>query len=209
MDHPLHSLEGKSKSIFTLAAGLLVIYAVGAGVNTFTESSIGIVIKEIFQAAGYGMAFIGGLSLYTSLADEAKGLAGSGAVLTGLGSIGAAVLLVGYTLEPLGVIGQVPSWVGAFGIGVPLGQIGLLLFGIAALRSQAYSKSVGLALMGPMFAFVIFFIGAGFVGPENAPYWAPFATVSLQTIAHLLLAAVMPAAVPQVAEDSAHQPSIA
>lgn len=155
------------------------------------------------------MAFIGGLSLYTSLADEAKGLTGSGDVLTGLGSIGVAFLLIGYTLEPLGAIAQVPGWVDAFGVGIPLGQIGLLLFGIAALRSQAYSKAVALALVGPLFAFVIFFIGAGIVGTANAPYWAPFATVSLQTIAHLLLAAVMPSAVPQVAEESAHQPSAA
>ncbi len=68
--------------------------------------------------------------------------------------------------------------------------------------------AIVLGLMAPLFALVIFFIGAGFVGPENAPDWAPFATVSLQTIAHLLLAAVMPAAVPQVAEESTHQPSI-
>ena len=203
MDKLLHSLDGKSTSIFSLAAGLLIIYAIGAGINTFTEASIGLVIKEIFQAAGYGMAFIGGLSLYTSLSDDRKLLARVGAVLTALGSIGAAVLLVGYTLEPLGVIPQVPSWVDAFGIGVPLGQIGLLLFGIAALRSDRYPTPMGLALMGPLLAFVVFFIGAGIIGAENAPYWAPFATVSLQTAAHLLLALAFLNEASSVAEQPA------
>ncbi|MDX1616454.1 MAG: hypothetical protein R3300_19245 [Candidatus Promineifilaceae bacterium] len=166
-------------------------------------------IKEIFQAAGYGLAFVGGLSLYASVADESKWLSNIGAVFTGLGSIGAAVLLVGYTLEPLGVIGQVPGWIDAFGIGVPLGQIGLLLFGMAALRSQAYDKTVGLALMGPLFAFIIFFAAAAMVGPENAPYWAPFVTVSLQTIAHFVIAVIMPAGTSQAPGSKAHRTSFA
>lgn len=182
------TLDENSKPIFSLAAAFLVITAFGAGLNTFTETNIGLAIKEIFQAAGYGTAFLGGLSLYASLSNESKWLSRGAALLAGLGAIGAAVLLIGYTLEPIGLIGYVPGWVDAFGIGVPLGQIGLLLFGISALRSEFFSNAIGLALMGPLLAFVLFFLGAGVLGAANAPYWAPFATVLLQTTAHLLLA---------------------
>ena len=197
------SLGENSTFFFGLAAAFLVVTALGAALNTFTDRTIGLIIKEIFQAAGYGTAFIGGLSLAASLMDDSKWLSRAAGVLAALGAIGAAVLFLGYTLQPLGVIGQVPTWVVAFGIGVPLGQIGLLLFGVSALRSDNYSVSAGLALMGPLLAFVLFFLGAGVLGQESAPFWAPFATVLLQTIAHLLLALVFTGEVTRLSEPAA------
>jgi len=209
MKNLLESLGGKSKTIFIIAAILLIINAIGAGLNAFADAAIGLKIKEVFQVAGYGTAFVGGLALYTSLSDENKWLARIGAILTGLGVIGSAVLLIGVVQFIVENLASTPAWSGLFGVGIPLGQIGLLLLGIAALRSDAYTQRVGLALMGPMFAFIIFFAGAGIgnavLGGEP-PIWVPFIIVCLQTIAHLMIAFVMPENTPQTVRQGTQQP---
>ena len=212
MKNLLESLEGNSKMIFIIAAVLLIVNAIGAGLNAFADAAIGLKIKEVFQVAGYGTAFLGGLALYTSQSDENTWLARIGAILCGLGVIGSAVLLIGAIVFVLGNTASTPAWSNPFGAGVPLGQIGLLLFGIAALRSDVYDKKVGWALMGPLFAFIIFFAGAGIgnaVTGGEPPSWIPFVIVCLQTIAHLVIAFVMPGDTSQPATQQTPQPTAA
>ena len=193
----LDPLEGKAKTIFTIVAVILIFNAISAAANGLGNMAWGATMKEIFQAAGYGLAFVGGLALFTTLNDDSNTLTIIGAGLLVLGTIGATILLVAYILSPLGIIANVPGWVNAMGAGIPLGQIGLLLYGTAALRSEAYDTPVGIALMGPIAAFIIFFVAAGIAGEGNAPAWAPVLVVSLQTIAHLAIAFIMPGDAPQ------------
>lgn len=202
MNHPLQSLVPKTRSMFAIAAVLLVINAIGAGLNSFANAEVGLVIKEIFQAAGYGMAFIAGLSLVPGLREAGAWLIRVATGLESLGALGCTVLTVAYVLSPLGLISEVPGWVQAFGAGVPLGQIGLLLLGIGVLRSKDYPRRFGVALMGPLAAFIIFFVAAASLGEENAPVWAPFVIVSLQTVAHLLIALIAPAGEPATREPA-------
>jgi hypothetical protein len=192
MSNLLDSLQGRSKTIFVIAAILLVLNVVGAGINAFTELAIGQTMKDIFQSLGYGTALIGALALYPTLVSRSRRLARIGAALAALGVIGMAVLATAYILNAVGMVAVVPDWVPPMGVGVPLGQLGLALFGIAALRSGAYSLPVGLFLMGPLLVFILFIVGALVVGEAAAPAWVPFLTVSAQALVHGAIALSLP-----------------
>ncbi|MDX1612982.1 MAG: hypothetical protein R3300_01655 [Candidatus Promineifilaceae bacterium] len=187
------SLQGHSKSIFTVAAVVLVFNAAAAGLAAFTEMAVtGEMLKEIFQSAGYGLAFVGGLALYPALAEEGGWLSRIGALLASLGVLAGTVLLTVALLNAANILAAEPSWVNPVGIGIGLGQLALALFGLAALRRKALPTSAGLALFGPLLVFIFFIVGAGVFGEEAVPYWVPFLTVSAQTVAHLAIASSLP-----------------
>lgn len=192
MANLLESLTGKSKTIFLVAGLLLVFNAIGAGLVAFAGMAIGQTMKDIFQSAGYGLALVGGLALYPVLSRDSTWLARIAAGLASLGVLGGGVLTIAYLLHAIGVVTTVPGWIPPFGAGIGLGQLGLALFGVAALRSEAYSTAVGLSLIGPLLVFIFFIVGATFVGEEAVPAWVPFLTVCAQTVVHLAIAFSLP-----------------
>lgn len=190
----LNSLKGNSKAIFVMAALVLILNNIAAALNAFTDmAALGAALKEVLQVLGYGTAFVGGLALFTTLAEEGSWLARIAALLGALGVIGTAILAVAYTLSPLGILSAIPGWVDAMGFGVLLGQFGLLLLGIAVLRSDAYPTAAGFALMLPLLVFIFAIVGTGVFGEDAVPTYVPFLTVTAQTVAHLAIAFTLPA----------------
>jgi hypothetical protein len=188
------SLKGKSKTIFFVAALILILNNIAAAMNAFTDlAALGAALKEVLQVLGYGTAFVGGLALFATLSEEGGWLARIAALLEVLAVIGTAILAVAYTLSLLGILNSVPDPVRALGFGVLLGQLGLALLGIAVLRSGAYSAAAGFTLILPFLIFVFSLVGAGIFGEDAVPAYVPFLTVTAQTLAHVAIAFTLPA----------------
>lgn len=188
-----NSLKDNSRTIFLIAALILILNNIAAALNAFTEmAALGDALKQIFQALGYGTAFVGGLVLFATLSEESGWLARIAALLESLGVIVAAILALAYILSPLGILNSVPGWVSAMGFGIILGQLGLALLGIAVLRTDVYPTGVGIALLLPTLVSLFMIVGTGIFG-DTVPAYVPFLTVTAQTVAHLAIAFTLPA----------------
>lgn len=168
----LAPLDGKSSTLFLVGGAILVVYAAFHGMEAFLDMDYPMVRDGIIRPVGYILGFVAVLGLYPKLAGRSPKLARLGVIITGLAVVG---WFVSGFLGPtrglamhLGV--DTPGWLNAFGILIALGfLVGLPSFGIASLRTEVYSKSVGLLLLAPILVMVVNFaiVGGGF----TSPFW--------------------------------------
>lgn len=171
-DSALAPLEGKTSTLFFVAAGLMGIVAglfaaevfMGRGVDT---------LLSIAGPAGFGVAFSGLLGLYPTLVDWTPRLARAGAIALGIGVAGALILVVGGVGELVGLYAEAPDWVDAANMLLLIGVIlGFGTFGIGVLRTGTHSRTVGLLMLWPpvVFGGIIVVVGVLILG-GTFPHW--------------------------------------
>lgn len=153
----LSSLDGKSPTLFLVGGASLVGYTTLLGASMFLDKSYPLVREVILGPAGYVLGFLALLGLYPVLVDRNPKLARVGAVFAALGAVGWIAMGVTRLVEETG--GVPPNWLGVFGLLIPLGFVfGYLVFGAASLRSDVYSRTVGLVLLSPLLGVVLNFV---------------------------------------------------
>lgn len=174
-----------SPRLFLVAGGLLVFYGAFNGLEAFTDVAVP---ANVFET-GYVFGFLGLLGLYPTLADEEPRLALVGAVAGAMGLVG--VVLV--SLRSFGhLAGLGPRYPAGWGLVVALLLIGFvggfLAIGVAALRSAAYPRRVGLAVLLPGVIVVVMLLhmAAGLDRPATV-----FVISSGQAMAHLAIGATL------------------
>lgn len=181
----LQRLEGKSPTLFLVAAALLILFAVTKGIEAVTGSSP----TDVFGPAGYTVAFVALLGMYPALAGRTPRLARVGGVVAVVGVVGWAAVTA-LTLAALAGVLPPPEEAGALGGAVlapaGLGMLaGYLLFGVATLRSGAHPRALGLLLLAPAVIFAAVF--AVFAPLGYGETWGPFLAASAQAVVHLAI----------------------
>ncbi len=181
----LRYLETRTGSLFLLAGAVLVVYGAANGAVTFTD----VAVRTSVLWFGYIFSFLGLLGLYPTLAKERPMLARVGAGTAVVGLLGVTLVsllslgqLVGSVAEPMP--GALGIWVLAL-----VGFIGgYLSTGLAALRSEAHSATVGFALLAPGIIIVLMLVhmAAGLEQPTSV-----FVVSSGQAMAHLAIGATL------------------
>lgn len=152
-DGMLAPLDGKSPTLFLVAGGILVVYAILHGTEAFLDTGYPMVRDGIVRPVGYVVGFVAVLGLYPSLSDRSPKLARVGAIFTSLGAVGWFVS--GFVGSSRGLAAHLgmdpPAWLGVFGLLIMLGfVVGFPSFGVASLRTGVFSRTVGLVLLAPI-----------------------------------------------------------
>lgn len=182
---PMGMLEGRSWGLFLLAGSVLVFYGALTGVEAFTDMPVP---ANIFEA-GYVLGFLGLLGLYPTLSEEQPLLARLGVVAAVVGLVG--VVLV--SLRSFGhLAGVLPEYPAGWSVIIPLVVVGFVVgflsFGLAALRSDIYPRTVGLAVLAPgvIVVAMLLHMAVGWDRPASA-----FVISSGQAMAHLAIGATL------------------
>lgn len=178
------SLEQWSATAFLIAGGL---WAIDTAVNILElvlAASVPGVVFLVFISSSLLLTVVGALGFYPGLADRGSRLGLGGAVLVGVAGItilvvlgwGIIAALVNLPLPPFGLLAVI----------VVLLVAGMLLFGIACVRTAVPSRSVGLLALALVATWVVWLAGvAGFLG-EN-PEWSPAAFGVVLTVITLAI----------------------
>lgn len=176
-------LERWSPTLFLAAGGILTVYAALNGVGAFTDMTLQ---QNGFQF-GYVLGFLGLLGLYPTLADRSPWLARGGAVAAALGVVAFSVFTLNRLAGLLGIVSGEPPASSLFALFAATGFIlGFLLLGIASLRTDVHSRTVGLVLLVPAIIIVLMFahIILGYDSPETV-----FVISGGQAMAHIAIGA--------------------
>lgn len=179
------SLERRSATLFLVAGLLLAVFAALLGVEAFTNTSAP---EDVFGPPGFLVAMVGLLGLYSRLADRGSRLARASAVVAAVAAVGWSVITVAAVAEVAGIL-PAPEDVGVLGIAIIMvAGITMVLayvsFGVASLRSDAHSRTLGLLLLTPPTIFGVMAAG-GAIG--YTPAWSAFVLGSGQALAHLAI----------------------
>lgn len=166
----LAPLDGKSPRLFLVAGAILVVYATLHGMEAFLDMSYPMVRDGIIRPVGYVLGFVAVLGLYPTLADRSPKLARVGAVFTTLGAVGWFV--TGFVGSSRGLAAHLgmdpPAWLGVFGLAIAFGfLVGFPSFGVASLRTDVYSRTIGLLLLAPLVVMAVNFsiVFGGYTSP--------------------------------------------
>lgn len=139
------SLEGRSSTAFLIAGMLFVADAALVGSVIVSAGEELMLLGQAFIAAGWTAGFVGLLGIYPTLAEQRPRMARVGAVLVGIGVVVFVVMgvaSIGYFTNVLS--GDLSALVPIFLPGVIIGSVlGFLTFGVTTLRSDVYSRTVG------------------------------------------------------------------
>jgi len=138
------TLEQRSPIALLAAGGLFMLLAVASGVETATGTAIDVPLPVVFISLL--LVFAGLLGLYPGLADRGSTLATMGVgILTA--TAGVIVPTLGVTALPNVVtVGQTTAMVLVLTIAVGA-VLTITAFGLASLRTGAYSRRVGWFLL--------------------------------------------------------------
>lgn len=182
---PWRWVERWSPWLYLIAGAVLAAYAALNGVVAFTDMAME---PTVFQA-GYIAGFLGLLGLYPGLADQRPWLARAGAGAAALGVIAFSLFTVSNLAELMGIAsGNPPGW-GAFAIMAAIGfVVGYLVTGVAAIRSEVYSRAVGFLLLLPGVIIILMFasMGTGVASPESV-----FVVSAGQAMTHLAIGSAL------------------
>lgn len=179
------SLEKHSPTLFLVAGVLLTGYAVLNGIKAFTVMAVE---PNLFEF-GYVIGFLGLFGLYPQLADRRPRLAHTGAVAAAFGAVAISAFNIGELAKLTGIapngLPGMPVFVFMALIGFVLGY---LAFGVASLRSNVYSRSIGIVLLVPGIIVILMLahIAAGLDSLETA-----FVISAGQAMAHLAIGATL------------------
>lgn len=206
------ALEGRSATLFVVAAGLLVVvsglFAAEVATGQDYEAYLGAVAP-----AGFALAFLGLLGRHRALAARVPRLARGAAVVLGLGVAGSVLLVVGHLGQLAGLYAAQPAWVDAANVPLFLAVLlGFGAYGAGSLLTGAHSRGVSLLMLWPAVVFgggVI--LVATFVLGLTLPHWVHVGhsaseAVVFGAIAHRLGAAGDPTPGAAASTDSTASP---
>lgn len=163
------SLEQRSSTLIliggSLAAIVTMVWAAEVFMNIVMENA-----KQFLVSAYAILVFLGLLGLYPALTKRTPWLARTAALFIVVGIGGASVRAVVYASQLIGILQAQPAWFDALQLPLFIGIVlGYITYGVAVLRTDAYSRTVGwlLVVLGIMFVGLIASIIA--LG-ENYPY---------------------------------------
>lgn len=156
--------------MFLVAGGLVAIvamlWAAELAMDMATSEA-----KGFFGPAGFAVAFVAMFGMYTALADRTPWLARAGVLFAVVGFVGTSMVALATASQLVGLIQTRPAWVDLvqrpFLIGIVLG---FLTFGVAVLRTDAYSRPTGLLLLGPAIMFPSTLVAVAVWGGGDFPY---------------------------------------
>lgn len=187
-------LETQSGTLFLVAGAVVVVYAGLHGIEAATD----MILEPNPFEFGYVVGFLGLLGLYPTLADENPWLARAGAVAAVIGMIGLSAFTVLHLAELAGLVEpRGPDW---FWVFIPLPLIGFvvgyLTFGVASLRADVHTRTVGLLLLAPGIIVVVMIVQmlAGWTSQPQA-----FVISAGEAMAHLAIGATL-----KTKSDSGH-----
>lgn len=127
----------------SLAAIVAMFWAAEVFMNIVMETA-----KQFLVSAYAILVFIGLLGLYPALVKRTPWLARAAASFIVVGIVGASVRAVVYASQLVGILEAQPAWFGAIQLPLFIGIVlGYIAFGVAVLRTDAYSRTVGLLLV--------------------------------------------------------------
>lgn len=175
-------LEARSGTLFLVGGAVVVVYAGLHGVEAATD----MVLEPNPFEFGYVLGFLGLLGLYHALVDDNPWLARLGAVAAVLGMIGLSVFTALHLAEVAGLVApEQPAWFGVFALFPLVGfVVGYLSIGIASLRADVHTRTVGLLLLVPGLIVVVMIIQilAGWTSQ-----WQAFVISAGEAMAHLAI----------------------
>lgn len=161
----LKSLEKWRAAAFLVGGVIFVADAVLVASNVAAGTERFMTLGQAFIGAGWTAAFLGLLGLYPDLAGRSRWPARVGAVFAVVGAVTMAAMAatsLGYFTGALG--GELSEVAVFFLPGVFAGIVlGFGSFGVASLRTDIYSRSVGLLFLVLVLTF-LFNLGSGIAG---------------------------------------------
>lgn len=192
----LRALERWRPSLFLAAGGILVFYAAFNGLWAFTDMVPEVNGLEI----GYVLGFLGLLGMYPTLADRSPWTVRLGAVAAVCGVVAISFISANSLAQLSGLItGTLPGWSVLRFLPLVGFVFGYLLFGVAALRSDVYPKSVGVlvSIPGLIVVLMLVHIVVGYASAETA-----FVISAGEALAHLAIGASLKADAAAAAQDA-------
>lgn len=184
-DGVLAPLDGKSPALFLVAGALLVVFASNTGARVFADAGVP-AVHSVFGPAGFFVGVVGLFGLYPALVDGSPGLARVAAAV-------AAIPLAGWFVTAGVGVGNVAGVLpdatvvlpGVAFVAVFLTTIlSYVLFGVASLRADVHSRTVGLLLLAPAAVFLTLIVGMGVL---SAVAWMEFVVDGGHALAHLAI----------------------
>lgn len=155
-----NTIERWSSTLFLVGGILMTAHAVMMVIQAFTGLATP---PDVFAPTGSLLVFAGLFGMYRTLADRAPTSSHVGAVCVALGVVGFSVI-TGRNLAELGGVGP-PDWVAIFTVPALIGTIpGFLAFGVASLRADAHSRTVGFLLMASAVIFLALIVNVIVLG---------------------------------------------
>ena len=159
-DGLLETLEQRSATVFLVAGGLLVVFAVNTGLRTFVGQSSPLV-QSLIAPVGFFVGVLGLLGLYPAIADRTPALGRAAGVLAGVTAAYWIVIVAGSLGD---IVGVLPASEELFPLAFFFGvYVAMLLtyavFGAIALRAGVPSRTVGLLVLGPAAMFLLLMMG--------------------------------------------------
>lgn len=186
----LESIARRTGTIFLVAGVLFFAFGAMWGIEVFMNRSAP---KNIFGPAGFAFAFVGMLGLYPSLVNQSRRLMRFGAIVAIVGVVGAAgnsAWYIGWWVLPSLVPDPATATlVGAMVGGMLLGQfLGYTSFGVAILRVDVHSRTVGLLLVAVpiVLAVMSITVATGFASSGSATILG-----SVQGLLHLAIGYIL------------------
>lgn len=189
----LEYLEHWSSVAFVIAGVFLFGDAALQALERFAAMSTPGVLRGVLMLSGILAAIVGLLGVYPRLAHESRRLARAGVLVTAVACVTFSVVwvwwIVGNLLptvsEPTPVINM---------LAVVTMVLGFLLFGIASLRADVPSRSVGILLL----AIVGVFVGmvVVLIGRIDLPSWSIVAVLGVLAVIMLTIGYLLRASSP-------------
>lgn len=150
-DRRWESLANWSTTAFLVGGLLMVVDAAFVAANIVTGAEDFLLLGQAFVGAAWTAALVGLLGLYPGLADRSPLPARAGAVFAVIGVITFAVMAVAVLVYYAGIPAGEYDAISVFFIpGVLVGSVlGFVAFGVASLRTDAYSRTLGVLLLVP------------------------------------------------------------
>lgn len=175
-------LERWGPSAFIVAGVLFVGHAVVRGIEAFTAS---VPPADVFGPPAYVVALVGLFGLYPVLADRTPKLARIATVVAAIPALGWLVIAAWSVGEVVAIFPpQSDILPGVFFIVIILSTLlTYVLFGVASLRAEVHSQTVGVLLLAPAGMLVLLIAGVSVL--EGSAAVGGFVIGSGQALIHL------------------------
>lgn len=155
-DGLLETLERRRGTVFLVAGGLLVVFAVNTGARTFLGQSYPLV-QSFVAPAGFLVGVVGLLGLYPALADRTPMLARAAGLLAGITAVYWLLIIAGSVADVAGILADSEDALPvAFFVGVYVAMfLTYSVVGAVSLYGGVRSPVVGLLVLGPAAMFLL------------------------------------------------------
>lgn len=157
-------LERWSPRLFLLGGVLVLGSALYNGLRFFAGASLPEATALVLNMAGFVVALVAAVGFYPTLSSRTPRLARLSLAIAAGGIIGILVLAA-WAVAMLGFSVPDPSPVVAL-LSLLLMLVGLCLFGVAILRTDAYPVSVGALLLALVAALIVVFARSVVIGGD-------------------------------------------